>query len=478
MDQDALLHQIALGEDGMRQFKVNIDSPDSLAAEMVAFANAEGGTIFIGVADDGSIPGLTFQNVSRLNEMIGNVASQQVRSPVTVSTKNVALANGRIVIVLEIPKGVDKPYRDKNSVIWLKVGADKRKINSNEELRRMFQMSGQFHGDELPTKAGIDKLDTLRFREFYLDKFDVSEKEYPKTESELTRLLQNMKLCTDDGKLNLAGLLMFAKRPEFLAPQFVVKAIRYPGNTIHATDYLDSEDFAGPLPRMFDDAMGFVMRNLHKLQAGRGINAPGRPEIPESVFEELLVNAIVHRDYLISAPIRLFIFDDRIEIISPGHLPNNLTVEKIRTGNSNHRNPVLARFVAKGLLPFRGVGTGIRRALELWPRIEFQNDYEGSLFTAIIRRPSRNELDIISPSIPVATLGRLSDMMQQLPNLMIEQIRNKNNISITELAYLIGTTERNVSRALQQLQKDGKLIRRTTSTNGEFWEIVGFTSND
>ncbi|MEW6229746.1 MAG: ATP-dependent DNA helicase RecG, partial [Bacillota bacterium] len=228
--------------------------------------------------------------------------------------------------MLTVPKGIDKPYFDKNGVIWLKVGADKRRVNSKEELRRLFQMTDQFHADELTTKAGIDKLDKLRFRDFLRD---VYKQEYPDTPAELTRLLQNMNLATEDGKLNLACVLLFAEQPEFIVPQFVVKAIRYPGNEIHATDYLDTEDFSGPLPRVFDDTMGFVMRNLHKVQAGRGVNAPGLPEIPETVFEELLVNALAHRDYLISAPVRLFIFDNRIEIISPGHLPNNLTVEKI-----------------------------------------------------------------------------------------------------------------------------------------------------
>jgi ATP-dependent DNA helicase RecG len=91
------------------------------------------------------------------------------------------------------------------------------------------------------------------------------------------------------------------------------------------------------LRKVFDDTLAFVMRNLHKIQAGRGVNAPGLPEISEAVFEELLVNALVHRDYLVSASIRLFIFDNRIEIVSPDHLPNNLTVEKIKAGNSNIR---------------------------------------------------------------------------------------------------------------------------------------------
>ncbi len=104
------------------------------------------------------------------------------------------------------------------------------------------------------------------------------------------------------------------------------------------------------------------------------------------MFEELLVNALVHRDYLISAPIRIFIFDNRIEIISPGNLPNNLTVEKIRKGNSNIRNPVLASFIAKGLLPYRGLGSGIKRAFEHWSALDLIDDRGGCLFTAIIYR--------------------------------------------------------------------------------------------
>jgi len=379
------------GEDSARQFKANITNAESLAAEMAAFANSEGGTILIGVADDGSIPGLSQQDVFRINQLIGKAASQLVRSPLTVTTENLLLDDGRIVIVVTVPKGIDKPYFDNNGVIWLKVGADKRRVNSKEELRRLFQVTDQFHADELPTRAGIDKLDKLRFRDFLRD---VHKQEYPDSSAELTRLLQNLNLATENGKLNLAGVLLFAEQPEFIVPQFVVKAVRYPGNEIHGTDYVDTEDFSGPLRRIFDDSLGFVMRNLHKVQAGRGVNAPGLPEVPEIVFEELLVNALAHRDYLISAPVRLFIFDNRIEIISPGHLPNNLTVEKIRAGISNIRNPILVSYIAKGLLPYHGLGSGIKRALDKWPDIEFTDDHDRCLFIATVKRKPIGELTL------------------------------------------------------------------------------------
>ena len=383
MNRDEIHEMVALGEDSRRQFKADVTNADSLAADLVAFSNSSGGVMLIGVADDGKVQGLSGGDVRRINQLIANAATQNMRSPISPITENVPVSGRRVVIVLKVAEGFDKPHFDRQGVMWFKAGSDRRRIQSKEELRRLFQMSGQFHADELPTKAGIEDLDKLRFRDYLRD---VYKQDYPDSPADLVRLLQNLNLATETGVLNLAGLLLFAEQPERFTPQFMFKAIRFPGNSIHASEFLDSEDFAGPLRKVFDGAMAFVLRNLHKVQAGRGVNAPGVPEIPPVVFEELLVNALVHRDYLVGAPIRLFIFDNRIEIISPGHLPENLTVEKIRTGNSNIRNPILVSHVAKGILPYRGLASGIQRALEAWPKIEFTEDREGCLFTATIHR--------------------------------------------------------------------------------------------
>ena len=471
MTLQSLMAEIALGEDSVRQFKVDARNAKSLASEMAAFANSNGGVIFIGVADDGGTPGLSQKDVSRINQLISNTASQLVRSPLTVQTENVALENGRIVIALTVPKGIDKPYFDKNGVIWLKIGADKRRVNSKEELRRLFQLSNQFHADELSTKAGVENLDKLRFRDFLRD---VYKKDYPETTAELTHLLQNMNLATDEGMLNLAGVLMFAERPEWIAPQFVVKAIRYPGNQIHASAYVDTEDFSGPLNKIFDNALAFVMRNLRKIQAGRGVNAPGTPEIPEVVFEELLVNALAHRDYLVSAPIRLFIFDDRIEIISPGHLPNNLTVAKIKTGNSNIRNPILVSYVAKGLLPYHGLGSGIKRALEAWPHIDFLDDHDGCLFTAIVHQKSAGGLAFSdNRSVKEEIKGHglpLSGQVDLISDLL-NKLRSNSSADYKTLSQSLGVSESTVKRHIQKLKEQGR-IRRVGSRKTGRWAVL------
>ncbi len=456
-----LLSRLALGEDSTRQFKKDVRNSDSLASEMSAFANSEGGTIFIGVSDDGTPQGLTQEDVTRINQLISNASSQHIRSPLTVHTENVSLPNGRIVIVLTVPRGMDKPYFDRSGVIWLKCGADKRRINSKEELRRLFQYSDQFHADELPTTAGMDKLDRLRFRDFL---HNVYRLDLPDSPADLIRLLQNMNLASDDGKLNLAGVLLFAQRPEWIKPQFVIKAIRYPGNQIHVSDYVDTEDFSGSLQKIFEGSLAFIMRNLHKVQSGRGVNAPGVPEIPEAVFEELLVNALIHRDYLVSATIRIFIFDNRIEIISPGHLPDNLTIERIRAGISNIRNPILVSFAAKGLLPYHGLGSGIKRALEEWPDIDFIDDREACLFTVTIHRK-----EITGPSSPSGIMETSGKASGKASGKILDAIKRNPEITIPELARLIGVTERSIERNIRNLQAQGRL-RRVGGARGGHWK--------
>ncbi len=472
MNLTELNAQVSLGEDSRRQFKRDVTNIDSLAAEMAAFANSEGGTIFLGVADDGSLPGLSRLEVTRLNQLISNAASQHVRSPLTVQTENVAVGDDHIAIVLSVPKGQDKPYFDRNGVIWLKSGSDKRRVNSKEELRRLFQSVDQFHADELPTKAGIDKLDKLRFRDFLRDAYN---QPFPDSPVELLKLLQNMNLATDGGVLNLAGVLLFAERPELIKPQFIVKAVRYPGNDIHASEYIDSEDFVGSLTRMFENALAFIMRNQRKVQAGQGINTIGMPEIPSAVFEELLVNALVHRDYLVSAPVRLFIFDNRIELVSPGHLPDNLTVPKIRTGNSNIRNPIIVSYITKGLLPYRGLGSGIKRALENWPAIDFIDDRDCCLFTVTIHRKLLDGSEVIESGLG-ERLEKSSPIGSPKSSLkteeqIIELIDQNTSISTEQLGQILGISKRAVLKQIQKLKALGRL-KRIGPAKGGHWEVL------
>lgn len=383
MDTAALLEIIGRNEDSRYQFKADVTNETSLAQEIVAFSNSGGGSIFIGISNDGTYAGLRREDMGRLNQLVSNAASQQVRPPVNPRTENIFSPNGLVIHVV-IPDGISKPYMDKNGVIWVKSGSDKRKATSREEIQRLYQTAGLIHGDAIPVPGmTVSDLDVDYFRKFFERNFGESLDEQ---ELALPELLHNMNLLRN-GSLNITGALLFAKNPSFQLPAFIVKAIAFAGNEIDPTQYLDSRDITGKLADIFRQSVSFVLANIHHLQGDQGVNSTGMPEIPKLALEELIANALIHRDYFVTAPVRLFVFNDRVEIISPGHLPNSLTIQNITMGNSNLRNPILASFAAK-LLPYRGLGSGIIRALKAHPHIRFEDDRDGNLFRVTIQRAS------------------------------------------------------------------------------------------
>ncbi|MFN5051714.1 MAG: RNA-binding domain-containing protein [Planctomyces sp.] len=383
METTELLEAVGRGEDSRHQFKEDVTNATALAAEIAAFANSGGGQIFIGVADNGSIHGLDVAAVGRLNQLISNTASTNVRPAINPRTENVSVGNG-IVLVVTIPDGLSKPYVDNSGVIWVKSGSDKRRVTAREELQRMFQTAQLVHGDDIPVPGtSVSDIDVEYFRQFFTKRFGMDLEEQGLS---LAQVLTNMRLLST-GLLTVSGALLFATDPTPLVPAFHVKAVCYPGTDIHASQYADSADIYGRIDSQFEQAMSFVLRNLRREQRDQGVNSEGILEVPRIVFEELLANAIIHRDFFVSAPIRIFMFDDRIEIISPGHLPNNLTVANIRSGNSNMRNPILASYATK-VLPYRGLGNGIVRAIKEYPKIDLIDDRDGNRFVVIVRRPS------------------------------------------------------------------------------------------
>lgn len=381
METQELLGIIANGEDSSHQFKGNISNAASLAAEMVAFSNTLGGLLLIGVNDDGRLSGLSHGDVARLNQTISNAASHNVRPPISPITENIVLPKGR-VIVLTVVQGVSKPYMDTQGYIWVKKGSDKRRVTAREELQRMFQEARLVHADELPVQGtSVADVDQEFFDSFFEQIIGEPLVEQPLSRG---RVMDNMNLM-NGGQLNICGALLFASKPQLRLPVFIVKAVAFPGVDIADEQYIDSQDINGRLSDIFQKTLGFVLSNIRSVQNDQSFNSVGEPEIPRIVFEELIANALIHRDYFVSAPVKVLVFADRIEIVSPGHLPNNLTVENIKLGNSNIRNPILASYAPK-ILPYRGLGSGILRALKAYSAIELIDDREGNLFKVIVRR--------------------------------------------------------------------------------------------
>lgn len=384
MEAIELIELIGRGEDSRTQFKQNLANPESLAGDLVAFSNFKGGRILVGVNDDGTIAGLTTDDVRRINQLLSNTATNQVRPSISPTTQNITVASGHLIMVITVPEGISKPYSDNNGVFWMKSGADKRRVTSREEIQRMLQSADLVHADEVPVDGTTSgDIDQDHLGAFFKKQYG---EDLNNTGISLGQLLNNLGLARDT-RLNLAGLLLFGNNPQRYRPALIVKAVSFVGNEAAGDRYRDSQDISGCLRDLYKGAISFLTRNLRRIQDGKNFNTQGDLEVPSAALEELVVNMLLHRDYFIAAPWRVFMFDNRIELISPGALPNNITIENIRKGVSIIRNPLIASFATKAdELPYRGIGTGILRALAVVPELELESDYERNLFIARIPR--------------------------------------------------------------------------------------------
>ena len=384
-----LLDIISTGETSKVQFKEELPHNESMAKGIVAMSNSLGGMILLGIEDiTGTVVGVSFAQVEHYDKVISQIADN-LKPPVYLTTEVIKINDnnsGKNVLLIHIQEGVNKPYKTEKGEIYIKQGSNKRLLTDNAEIMRLFQRSGNLLAYEMEVYGtSITDIDEKRFSYYFIQEFKRTYEERGLTFEQALKA----KRVVRNNQLTLAGLLFFGKDPQAVKPAFTIKAVSFFGNNIAGNQYRSKpNDLKGTIPELFEKAMDFLKSNLDYIQLSESFNSQGRLEISSIALEELLQNALVHRDYFKNSPIRLLIFDNRIEIISPGKLPNSLTVEDIKYGNPVIRNNQLVAFSSHAL-PFSGLGSGIKRAISEEPLIEFINDIEGEQFKVIIPRPKR-----------------------------------------------------------------------------------------
>lgn len=390
MNAIELLDIISAGETSKVQFKQEMDD-DKFAAEMIAMSNSKGGVILVGVKDKtGEIIGLSYEQLQSYNNRLANIANDKIKPQIFISTEVVPITTEtgeNKILVVYVNEGSNKPYKDKIGTIWLKQGADKRKLIDNNEIMRLFQQSSNLLADEMEVyDTSIDDIDERLFADYFKKEFKVSYQEKGLTYEGALRAKRVLR----NDKVSLAGLLFFGKYPQNIKPAFTIKTVSFFGNDIAGSSYRNKpEDLKGTIPELFKQSMDFLRSNLLHTQQGQGFNSIGILEISEVVLIELLQNAMIHRDYFKNAPIKIMIFDNRVEIVSPGKLPNSLTIDEIKYGNTIIRNNQIAMF-ATHTMPYSGLGSGIKRAIAELPSIELINDVDGEQFIVRIPRIEQN----------------------------------------------------------------------------------------
>ena len=437
MTEKEILQLRDLAEAGQVQFKERITNKEDkydIGCEMVAFSNSRGGRLVIGINDkSGEINALSYMELQETTNLLTSIASENVIPNVLIDVENVPTTGGAVVVAT-IPEGKNKPYHDNKGIIWVKNGADKRKVFDNSELADMMGDCGRYYADEEAVRdASIEDLDADTIKLYMMERFspvfrgknidELTMKDYSLDQmagfvikgATIERLLRNLRFIRPDGQMTKAAMMLFGKYTQRWLPEITAKCICFFGNSVGGTQFRDKMhdmEIEGNLLHQYRTIMNFFTRNLRKVQVKRDFNSLGEMEIPYESLTEYVVNALVHRSLNIKTPIRIFIFDDRVEIHSPGSLPNGLTIEDVKNGTSMPRNVFLFTN-ANYLLPYTGAGSGVRRALEYDPDAVFSNGVSDKEITH-----ASNEF--------VITIPRKSNQVTDQSNLVTDQASSKS----------------------------------------------------
>lgn len=490
MTEDTFKDLCLCGETTKVQFKEAFTSQKEIAKEMIAFANSKGGVILFGVEDkSGKLVGLSYDEIQVISRELGNAANEQVRPTIYIDTEVVRM-NEKHFLICSIEEGKNKPYKNLNGEIWVKQGADKRRITENAEILSLFQDSGSYQ----PDAAGVNGTTFDDLDRYAID--DYLQKVYATTldgfGGKAEQVLKNIHILNHNSAPTLAGYLFFGKHPEYNCPTCMVKAVSFFGNDLAGTQYRDTKEILGNMPQLYDKSMAFLKANLHNVQEeGASFNTVGKLEIAEEVLEEVVQNALVHRDLLRSAPIRILIFDNRVKIISPGALAGGLTEDDIRNGKTYQRNPYMATF-ATNALHYKGIGSGIVRILAEYPDIQLDNDDSAKEFKVTVWRAKSKDESTTQKSESATQKESLKDIsttqkdeyatqksesttqkdLDATQKKVLEFFKNNPKGTRVEAANALGDiTEDGVKFVIGKLQQKGLLKRIGGRKHGE-WQVL------
>ena len=361
-----LLKQIALGEDSVLELKAVIFNGDKVAGphrdgmadELAAMANTAGGVVVLGVDDKTrQLLGIPPEKLDLVEGWLRSICNDLIEPPLNCVIRKLALPDPeggeRYVVRVDVPRSLFV-HKSPNGY-FSRIGSSKREMKP-DALARLFQQRSQtrlirFDEQTVPGTSP-DDLNPALWRRFRTVLSPKDEREF----------LEKMKLVAADGdgslRATVSGLLMASDAPETFLSSAFIQAVCYRGGERSAAAQLDAKDITGPLDAQIRDACKFVERNMRVY----AVKAPNRIETPQfsmnAVFEAV-ANAVAHRDYSIyGSKIRLHLFSDRLELFSPGTIPNTMTIESLAERQSS-RNELLGSLLAR--CPMNVEATGSRR---------------------------------------------------------------------------------------------------------------------
>lgn len=380
MNRTEVLDLIANLENSRVEFKRDDIHPDQLTKEMSALLNLEGGVILLGVEDDGQVSGLT-RSREAAEEWVMTIARNNLQPPTTPVWTCIVMEDGRTVGVVELPPdSPGKPHKAKRGKAWItfiRVGTESQEATREEE-GRLYQAAGLIRYEMKPVPdMGMECLDIDRVENYLRDVLKRSVPSRTDTEG-WRRLLLNTDLLVAAGDreyASAAGLLLFGENPNRRLPQAGVTAAAFAGvNKDYNT--VDEESLRGPITPVvskrgatvdrgvIDRTVDFVKRNMGSIAWLDGGRRRRRRALPHDAIREAIVNAVVHRDYAYEGTdVEVSLYADRLEVISPGRLPNGVTVEKMKEGVVRVARNELLKEILRDYRYIEHQGMGVRNRI-------------------------------------------------------------------------------------------------------------------
>ncbi len=362
-----LLEMIRNGENSGVEFQRDDLRAQDLAKELAAFLNLEGGRVLLGVEDDGKITGLTRDDIK---EWVMNVCWDKIRPAVVPFFELVrGIRDDKDIAIIRVTRGygVHALWHNNSNRYLMRVGSKSREA-SGEELAHLFRKMGSVRTERRPVSGtALKNLDRRRLRNYFRC---IRRQDAPADEDEdaWQSLLVNAGIMTEEG-VNVGGMLLFGRTPNRFLPHSGIDAVAFPGTEQHH-EVQERTALRGPMTPLVSEsgdivenglveqALEFVRRNTRVVVAGAGGRRTGHPVYPPDALREGIVNALIHRDYLLTGTdIVLAVYSGRLEIISPGRLPNGLNPDRLRSGVRATRNELLKEVMRDhGYLGNMGMG--------------------------------------------------------------------------------------------------------------------------
>ena len=344
---DEIRSRLRLGEDSGWEFKeveFRGSRParghrDDWADEVAAFANASGGVLLFGVTDRGEVPGMSREHLDAVERLVGEIARDSIKPAIRLEAYRLEL-DGRSLLLVTVAEG--HAQHDSPGGSYLRVGSSKQPMTPDERMR-LAQQRGQVRFGSFDEQTVGDTGFATFDEELWKPLLSAEGLADPEVALEKLGLLA----ADEHGvtRATVSGVLVCTAHPEQFLPNAVVTAVRYRGAD-RASGQVDAQEVTGPIDRQITQALAFAVRNMHV----GARKTPARENLPEystQALFEAIVNAVVHRDYSIrGSRIRLSIFSDRLELCSPGSLPNNLTIENMGERQST-RNEALTSVLGR-----------------------------------------------------------------------------------------------------------------------------------